>query len=212
MAKGKRAKRRTSFLEGEGKAVVQTGRRKSAWRAGGGDCDGGAGTLSYRRQHTVLTGDKGPVVERFAHQVPDSEGRPGNPHRVHDTLAVLHRNGTIDDSALDAGRRFEEDFRRAALDTLHARDLGRIRGSGGPDMNEIMLAGREKVARALKALGGYASPGGSALWAVLGQGQTIKEFAAASQLGAGRSLDEKVAKGIVVGALAALAAHYGFSR
>ena len=155
------------------------------------------GPLFYRRQHSALSGDTGPVVERFARQLPDNDGRPGHPHRVYDTLAALHRNGSIDDDALAAGRRFEEDFSRAALNTVHARDLSRIRGSSGAEMNEVMLAGRERVARAIKALGGHASPGGSALWAVLGQGHTIKEFAQSSQLGGGRSLDEKVAKEIV---------------
>ena len=168
--------------------------------------------LEYRLQHAALEGDAGPTVERFGRQIPDSEGRPGNPHRVYDTLAALHRNGSIDDDALAAGRRFEEDFRLAGLNSLHARDLARLSGGVAGDLNDAMLAGRERTGRAMKALGGHASPAGAALWSVLGMGQTIKEFAQASQLGAGRSLDQKVAKGIVVAALWALAAHYGFIR
>lgn len=218
--KAGRGNRAKGLLEAEGGGPSKQARRNRGWRAPKGKpADSrargmaeSAGPLFYRRQHAALSGDKGSVVERFAQQLPDSDGRPGHPHRVYDTLAALHRNGSIDDDALAAGRRFEEDFQHAALNSLHARDLARVSGSGVADMNEVMLAGREKVARAVKALGGYASPGGAALWAVLGQGHTIKEFAQGSQFGGGRSLDEKVAKGIVITALATLASHYGFSR
>ena len=225
MTKAKRrdhpAQQRASFLEGDGPLAPPVGRRgpkskaarraaakRSTGRRGMAEA-GGPPPLDYRLKHPALD-DGRPALERFGRQIPDSEGRPGNPHRVYDTLAALHRNGSIDDPALDAGRRFEEDFRLAALNNLHARNLARISGGGGRDLNDAMLAGRERVARAIKALGGHASPAGAALWAVLGTGQTIKEFAQSSQLGAGRSLDQKVAKGIVVAALSALAAHYGY--
>ena len=56
-------------------------------------------------------------------------------------------------------------------------------------------------------------PAGSAVWCILGTGQTVKEWAAACQFGQARgSLDQKVAKGIFVAALGVLAAHYGKSR
>ena len=222
--KSKKGERETGLskgiLEESGDRKRSKGRRAKGWTARPAESGDGrnrgmaesAGPLFYRRQHPALSDDKGPVVERFAHQLPDSDGRPGHPHRVQDTLAVLRRNGAIDDAALDAGRRFEEQFQRANLNSLHARDLSRISGSGGPDMNEVMIVNRRRVAGAIKLLGGYASPGAAAVWAILGEGRTIKEFAQHSQLGAGRSLDEKVAKGVFVGALAALAAHYGFAR
>ena len=166
----------------------------------------------FRAQHGPLSGDGAPVLERFARQIPDVEGRPGNPHRVYDTLAALHRNGSIDADELAAGRQFEEAFRLAQLSPLHAPNLTRISGTRGPGITDAMVAGREKVARFMAALGGYASPPGAALWAVLGSGATIKEFAQASQAGGGRSLDEKVAKGIFVAALGVLTAHYGLAR
>ncbi len=218
--RGGGARKSGGFLEAEDAAPIRRARRSSSWslpeegdrKARHRGMAESAGPIFYRKQHGALSDDSGPVVERFARQLPDSDGRPGHPHRVHDTLAVLHRRGSIDGDALEAGRRFEEDFARAGLNTLHARDLSRLSGGGGQDLNEVMLAGRERVARALKALGGHASPGGAAIWSVLGEGRTIKEFARSSQFGAGRSLDEKVAKGIVITALATLAAHYGFSR
>ena len=168
--------------------------------------------LDFRGQHRAVGQDRKPVVERVARQMPDAEGRPGHPHRAYDTLATLFRNGSIDADELAAGRSFEEDFRLARLDPLHASNPARIRAGGVADLSDGMLAGREKIARAMTALGGYASPAGSALWIVLGGGWTLKDFARSSQLAGGRSLDEKVAKGIFVGALGVLAVHYGLKR
>ena len=167
--------------------------------------------MDFRAQHRAVGDDRGAVVERFGRQIPDSEGRPANPHRVYDTLAALHRSGSIDGDELEAGRQFEQDFRLAQLNPLHAPNLQRISGTQGPGISDAMLAGREKVARVMATLGGYASPPGAALWAVLGMGGTIKEFAQGTQYG-GRSLDEKVAKGVFVAALGVLASHYGLKR
>ncbi|MGF1609328.1 MAG: hypothetical protein ACFCUQ_08030 [Kiloniellales bacterium] len=160
--------------------------------------------LDFRAQHRAVTderpgrpGRQGPVVERLAQQIPDAEGRAGHPHRAYDTLATLFRNGSIDRDELAAGRQFEEAFRLARLDPLHASNPARIKASGVRDLSNGMVAGREAVARAMKILGGYASPAGSAIWWVLGCGHTIKEFAQATQLGGGRSLDEKTAKGVL---------------
>lgn len=168
--------------------------------------------LDFRAQHRAVSDERGAVVERLAQQIPDSEGRAGHPHRAYDTLATLFRNGSIDGDELAAGRQFEEAFRLARLDPLHASNPARIKASGPRDLSDGMVAGREAVARALATLGGYASPAGSAIWWVLGSGHTIREFAQSTQLGGGRSLDEKTAKGLFVGALGVLAAHYGLTR
>ena len=61
---------------------------------------------------------------------------------------------------------------------------------------------------ALLGLGGHATPIGQAAWHVLGWGLTVKEFAARTQLGGGRALDEKTARGLVVGACGVLAGWY----
>ena len=168
--------------------------------------------IDFRARHRALENDTGSAVERFARQIPDAEGRPGNPHRTTDTLAALFRKGAIDADELSAGRRFEEDFRLAQLNPLHAPNLTRISGTRGPGVTDAMVAGRHKIARVMAALGGFGSPPGAALWAVLGMGATVKEFARSSQAGGGRSLDEKVAKGVFVAALGVLAAHYGLKR
>lgn len=173
---------------------------------------GARDAIDYRAQHRALTDDKSGVVERFGGQVPDSLGRPGNPHRVYDTLATLFRNGSIDAEELAAGRQFEETFRLACLDPLHAANLSRISGSRRPDISDVSLIGRDKVARALDALGGLATAVGAVVWEVLGLGRTIREFAQGTQFSGGRSMDERVARGLFLGAIGILAVHYGLKK
>jgi hypothetical protein len=169
--------------------------------------------LDYREGHRALSENHGAAVERFGLSLPDIAGNVGTPHRSYDTLATLRRNGSIGAAEYDGGREFEEDFVRARLEPLHAADPGRLPGGGAADLTDAMVAGRRRIARAMAALGGIAMPAGSAVWGVLGAGLTVKEWAAGSQFGqGGRSLDEKVAKGILVCALGVLAAHYGKAR
>ena len=169
--------------------------------------------LDYRMNHRALDGDKEAAVERFGLSLPDVAGDIGNPHRTYDTLATLRRNGSIAGPEYDAGRAFEEDFIRAKLEPLHASNPARIPASGPVELSDLMVAGRRRVGGAMRALGGTATPAGSAVWCILGTGLTVKEWAAKCQFGqGGRSLDEKVAKGIFLGALGVLAVHYGTLR
>lgn len=169
--------------------------------------------LDYRMTHRALSGDRDAVVERFGLSLPDAAGDIGNPHRTYDTLATLRRNGSIAGAEYDAGRAFEEDFALARLEPLHASNPARIPASGPAELSDAMVAGRRRVDGAMRALGGIATPVGSAVWAILGEGLTVKEWAAKCQFGqGGRSLDEKVAKGIFLGALGVLAVHYGTLR
>lgn len=169
--------------------------------------------LDFRAQHRVLTETGDPVIERLPRALPDSRGGIGNPHRSYDTLAILLRNGTIAAEAFDAGRRFEEDFALAQLDPLHASNPSRIRVQGSESLTDRAVAGRRRVQSALTAMGGLSTPAGSAVWEILGLGRSVKEWAGSCQFGQqGRSLDEKVAKGIFLAALGLLAAHYGKSK
>ncbi len=169
--------------------------------------------MDYRMNHQALDGDRGPAVERFGLSLPDVAGDIGNPHRTYDTLATLRRNGSIAGAEYDAGRAFEEDFIWARLDPLHASNPARLPASGPAELSDLMVAGRRRVGGAMRALGGNATPAGSAVWCILGTGLTVKEWAAKCQFGQdGRSLDEKVAKGIFLGALGMLAVHYGTLR
>lgn len=169
--------------------------------------------LDYRMAHRALDGDGAAAVEPFGPSLPDAAGGIGNPHRTYDTLATLRRNGSIAGAEYDAGRAFEEDFALARLEPLHASNPARIPASGPAELSDAMVAGRLRIGGAMRALGGTATPAGSAVWGILGAGLTVKEWAAACQFGqGGRSLDEKVAKGVFMGALGMLAVHYGTLR
>lgn len=169
--------------------------------------------LDYRMGHRALEGDGAAAVERFGPSLPDAAGGIGHPQRTYDTLATLRRNDSITVAAYDAGRAFEEDFALARLEPLHASNPARIPASGRAELSDAMVAGRRRVGGAMRALGGTATPAGSAVWGILGEGLTVKEWATKCQFGQnGRSLDEKVAKGVFMGALGMLAAHYGTLR
>lgn len=166
--------------------------------------------LDWRARHDPLGGKQRAVV-RHGLTMADAQGTVSHPHRVFDTLAALHRRGAIDDPAYAAGERFRADWERAHLDPLHSPALDRVLGggSGGEHISERALRARDEIWQALQALGGHATPIGAAAWHVLGFGQTIKDFASHSQLGRGRSLDERTARGLVIGACCVLAGHYG---
>jgi hypothetical protein len=68
------------------------------------------------------------------------------------------------------------------------------RGRGGSEVTEGQLDAKRRVHRALEALGGIGSPGGSCLWNVLGCGCSIKEWAL-RQAWNGRLSDQREAKG-----------------
>jgi hypothetical protein len=164
--------------------------------------------LDWRSRHDPL-GEGRPAVARHALSIADADGSVAYPHRVFDTLAALLRNGSIGEREYAAARQFQDDWERARLDPLSVPSLERTPGQGGgPALSEIVLGARERVWRALQGLGGHASPIGQAAWHVLGWGLTVKEFATRTQLGGGRALDEKTARGLVVGACCVLAGWY----
>lgn len=70
---------------------------------------------------------------------------------------------------------------------------------------ERTATSRERVARALDALGGPASPAGSIVWHVVGCELSVREWATL------RGLHHAVATGILVAALGVLAKHYGLA-
>ena len=166
--------------------------------------------LDWRARQDPL-GGKQRVVVRHGLTMADAHGTISHPHRVFDTLAALHRRGAIDDPAYAAGERFRNDWERAHLDPLHAPALDRVLGAsgGGEHISERAARARDDIWQALRALGGHATPIGSAAWHVLGFGLTIRDFASRTQLGHGRALDARTARGLVIGACSVLAGHYG---
>jgi hypothetical protein len=149
-------------------------------------------------------------IEILDRAIADDAGRPSQPYRSIDILDLLERRGTITHGMWLAGNRFRSIFRLTQLDPLRASDLGRTLISGGrpdPDLNNMREKARDSAWRALLAVGGIASPGGSCIYTVLGWERTIKDWAFERSL-SGDRVSQDVAKGIFISALGALESHY----
>ncbi|HEX6010358.1 MAG TPA: DUF6456 domain-containing protein [Geminicoccaceae bacterium] len=143
----------------------------------------------------------------------DPGGRLVVRHRVVDTLGRMLKAGTIDGAMHDAGREFQRSFALAQLHPLRAADLLRAPGGGRgreAETGSVPLAARDRVHRALLALGGHDSPAGSCAWHVLGCGRSVREWALRQGWG-GRPVRQEQAQGMLVAALGLLAAHYGLA-
>ncbi|HLI20049.1 MAG TPA: hypothetical protein VKV32_02955 [Stellaceae bacterium] len=149
------------------------------------------------------------TVERVPLPIADDAGRPARPYRAVDTLTAMLRKGTITPAMHQAGEDFHVLFRAAQLETLRAADISRL-----PDgKHELPITlrqaeARKEVWRALRTVGGIASPAGSCLWHVVGSAQTVKEWALHHGWN-GRTLSPEAASGILIGALGALQAYFG---
>lgn len=150
----------------------------------------------------------------FADAVREADPETGTPlphRRAVDTLGAMLTNGTISPEMHEAGCVFRTQFRSAALDGIRTTQLIRMPKSTGTTLTERQVAARDRVAAALDALGGPSSPGGSAVWHVLGLECSIREWAM-SQGWQGRPIAPAQAQGMFTAALAVLAVHYGLVR
>lgn len=127
--------------------------------------------------------------------------------RAVDTLGVMLSNGTITPAMHDAGQVFRTQFQRAALHGVRVASLVRITGTPQPSLTEAQGIARQKVARALEALGGFDSPCGSIAWHVLGLEISIRDWARRQGWG-GRLMHPAQAQGTLISALGVLAAHF----
>jgi Domain of unknown function (DUF6456) len=142
----------------------------------------------------------------------DADGRPVLHHRVVDTLGKMLKAGTISPEMHDAARDFQAAFIIANLDQLRAAQVMRVPGTGREsDLSGRQLHARRRVHEAMQALGGISSPAGSCVWHVVGLQSSIREWAI-RQGWAGRPVDQKEAKGILVAALGMLASQYGYGE
>lgn len=154
---------------------------------------------------------QGPV-ERLDRPIADDAGVIGRPHRAVDTLTVMERRGSITPAMRQAGEDFRADFTIAQLDPLRAVDWTRLRLGRAPGCRDDQKGlrvetARQMVWRAILAVGGLGSPGGSCLWHVVGWQRSLKEWAL-EQGWAGRRISQESASGILIAALGALEAHY----
>jgi hypothetical protein len=156
-----------------------------------------------RLRHGAI--EPGPVIT-------DAAGRVSRPYRVADTLLVMERRGSITASMRQAGEDFRRRFAVAQFDPLRALDISRLslgdkpapRGDHVP--GQRAEAARAAVWRAIRAVGGIASPAGSCLWHVVGWERSLKDWAQ-EQGWAGRRVSPEAASGILIAALGALETH-----
>ena len=86
--------------------------------------------------------------------------------------------------------------------------LIRVFSSSRPDsaLSDHQIQARKRVRKAIEAVGGMGSPGGSAVWFVVGLGLSVREWALRQGWG-GRSMSPDEARGALVTAMAVLAWH-----
>ena len=148
---------------------------------------------------------------RFGEPVRDTDPETGTPvqhRRAVDSIAAMLGNGIITPEMHEAGAKFRSQFRAAALDGMRTTQLLRIPAASGDTMTERQVSARQQVLSAMDILGGLHSPGGSAVWHVLGLECSIREWG--SQQGwQGRPIAPSQAQGMFTAALAVLAVHYG---
>lgn len=151
-------------------------------------------------------------VERSRETVADAAGGIGRPYEVERLLQKLERRGDISPEHRQAGELFSRLFRRAHLDPL--RSPSWLRQGGGRDTSDgghHTERAQQKIHDAVTACGGMHSPAGCAAWFILGVEMSIRDWALREGWN-GRSLNEAVAKGILLGALSVLALHFGLER
>ena len=143
----------------------------------------------------------------------DPNGIEVTHHRTVDTLGMMLESGAITPAMDAAGRDFQAAFTIACFDNmpkvnpmLMARSP--VAAHHVVDLSDTQIAARERVARALDALGGHGSPAGSCVWHVVGMQCSIREWALRQGWG-GRLVRQESAQGILVAALGVLAKHYG---
>jgi hypothetical protein len=141
----------------------------------------------------------------------DPDGRIVVHHRTVDTLGRMLTSATIDQAMYDAARDFQAAFTIANLDPIRAAPILRVPGGRTENVNDRQIDARRRVHAAMQALGGIGSPAGSCVWHVVGLQRSVREWAM-RQGWSGRPLEQKEAKGILVGALGSLAGLYGYSE
>jgi hypothetical protein len=156
------------------------------------------------------------LVERLKGPVVDDSGKPTRPYRAVDTLAAMERRGSITAAMRQAGEDFRARFAVAQLDPLSAFDISRVRAGRNSFRSQEepglrIEHAREIVWRAILAVGGLGSAGGSCLWHVLGLERSLKEWAL-EQGWSGRRVSQETASGILIAALGALESYFAQSR
>jgi hypothetical protein len=145
------------------------------------------------------------AVRGFVQSVSDNDGAISAPLIRLSLLARLEARGTISQADAAAGERFHWLFQTASLDGLKAADMSRIPAAAGAAAGDLPPSAercRIAVSQAMTVLGGAGSPAASAVWHVCGLGWSTRQWAIISRR------RHELAAGILIGALAALQAHF----
>lgn len=153
-----------------------------------------------RRQHDRI---------RRRDTIADVDGRIGHPWHCQSLLDNLLARREIGSQEHAAGLQFGEIARRAAVPTLQAADLLRVRSGGQLRDGSGSERARRQLGLALDALGGLGSPMGSLAWDVLGRDESLSAWAQRQTWTGGRG---GAAKGVLMAALPVLALHFGLTR
>lgn len=176
----------------------------------------GAKAAAKKRNRAVtLAGPQLAVVTTEPVRMVDPDtNREAVVHRTVDTVGMMRRNGTVTREMEAAARDFAAAFTIAQLDALKVPSLHRIPGQFAPQdvsLTDRQVAAREKVHRCLRAIGGLSSPGGSALWHVVGLQMSVREWTL-NRAWSGKPVTQDEGRGVLVTTLAVLAVHLGHAR
>ena len=137
-----------------------------------------------------------------------NEGR--ETRKVNKTASLLDRLWNkkpipdISRPAYNAGRHFEVVYYNARINPSATISLEGLGGGRRADLAEATYMARERLAGAVVALGGFASPVSGVVWHCIGNGLTLKEWC----LRASSPNNPKEAKGMLVAGLNVLAGHW----
>lgn len=145
-------------------------------------------------------------IERVEVQY-EQDRQPQTVTRLVDTLAALYRKGTVTEAMLIAGKRFQDDFDNAHMESMPSMRMDGMPSSGksssDPHRTPSIIDARTNVFAAMNALGGFKGPCGIVAEWVLGKRWSLRQLAE-------RETVKRVAvwTGTLTGALGVLEAHY----
>ncbi len=131
--------------------------------------------------------------------------------KVADTLSAMHGRGTITPAQVEAGRRFQQqwDAAHGSVGIMRYDQFADTLANGIRPAPSAAYGGgdpRGRLDATMRALGGVDQPAGRVAWYVLGQGETLKQFAGWTHV----RRDDVGAH--LVAALGVLVGHYGLGE
>lgn len=143
-------------------------------------------------------------IEPASQQWADSLGRPGAPFEIEGIVKMLEKRGLIKSVHRTAAYKYMDDWDIAGIENLRSAPL-EILGKSRDSITDKRLDARDRWWNATLALGGLGAPTERACWYILGMRASLAQWVAIE----GGRFTSDTAKGVLIGALAVLAQHYG---